>query len=174
MAKPLHAEHVTQNRDFRVTGVLYPAPEPVREALVKLYAVRDELRNTYMGKHFSLDGNLIGDIGEIIAQNAFGLTPLPNGGRLHDFKTRDGRLVQVKASQRARASKQVGLGLKKVGYQHLLVIELHPNGEFEVLFNGPGEYIEPMRRNKASAGLSRIQLRKCHAAVPPGEVIPFV
>ena len=111
---------------------------------------------------------MIGDIGEVIAEKIFDLEKLKEGERTHDFQARDKPplLVQVKATQKAKASKPVGLGLDKRAFDHLIVIEFDSDGYFEVLFNGPGVYVDEKRQGKKSASLSRKQLRETQLNVP--------
>ncbi|MBE35063.1 MAG: hypothetical protein CMI16_05830 [Opitutaceae bacterium] len=99
----------------------------------------------------------------------FGLKRLPEGEKAHDMNTPSGKLVQVKATQNAPEAKGVGLGLTKTSYDHLLVIEFDKNGVFEVLYNGPGSYIDEARAHKKSASLSRKQLRACQLKVPKAQ-----
>ena len=162
----------------------YRAPEPIPAALKVMYEQQAILRRAFpkhsptwkskLGKRdqeeeeygFALDGNLIGDIGEVIAEKFFGLNKLPGNSHRHDFeRLEDGLQVQVKTTQKAAASKQVGLGLEKKHFDYLLVFELERDGSFEVIFNGPGDAIEDKRKHKVSASLSRKQLRECQALV---------
>jgi hypothetical protein len=142
------------------------SPEPIAAALKDLYEAQAMLKSAFPEWPFSLDGKLIGDIGEVIAQKAFGLSRLPEGEKNHDMVTQEGLPVQVKATQKDRDSKPVGLGLKKTTFEHLIVIEFDREGLYEVLFNGPGSYIDEARSHKASASLSRRQLRELQKVVP--------
>jgi len=163
----------------------YRAPDPIPSVLKVIYEQQGILRRAFpkpaptrRGKRgkpkkeegeehgFALDGNLVGDIGEAIAERFFGLEKLPGNSQSHDFvRPEDGLQVQVKTTQKAAASKQVGLGLKKTPFKHLLVFELEKDGSFEVIFNGPGSVIDKKRENKESASLSRLQLRECQTRV---------
>jgi hypothetical protein len=142
------------------------APEPMPSVIQSLYAQQEVLRIAYPAYSFALDGNLIGDIGEAIAQIFFGLEKLPGNSQQHDMKRpEDGLLVQVKTTQKAANSKPVGLGLVKRTFDCLLVLELERDGSFEVLYNGPGSVIDEKRQNKTSSSLSRLQLRECQKLV---------
>jgi hypothetical protein len=114
---------------------------------------------------FALDGNLIGDIGEAIAICHFGLKKLNSGTKLHDLKTKSGKLVQVKATQHTVPGKGVGLGLIKRSFDHLIVIQLLERG-YEILYDGPGSYVDEARAHKKSASLSVGQLQKLNREVP--------
>jgi hypothetical protein len=47
-------------------------------------------------RKFTLDGHLVGSIGEVVAACAFGLTLYPSGTDTHDGESEDGRRVQIK------------------------------------------------------------------------------
>jgi hypothetical protein len=117
---------------------------------------------------FALDGNLVGDIGEAIAISDFKLKKLKPGTTLHDFKTKKGKLVQVKTTQQTAPGKGVGLGLIKRSFDHLLVLQLLERG-YEVLYNGPGKYVDKARAHKKSASQSVKQLKVLDSGVTKKE-----
>jgi hypothetical protein len=96
-------------------------PQLVRQ----LYEIVEELET-----HFP-DGHLVGSIGEVLAAYYYGLELLPASAETHDARTRDGRLVQIKATQRT----SIGLRSEPM---HLLVLRIHSNGQSEEVYNGPG------------------------------------
>jgi len=145
------------------------SPEPIPTALKNLYGAQAMLKSAFSEWPFSLDGNLIGDIGEVIALKVFKLSRLPRGKATHDLQAPDGKLVQVKATQKNKSYKIVGLGLKKETFDHLLVFELDQEGFYEILYNGPGSYIDKARKHKTSASLSRKQLRELQLGVSEHE-----
>ena len=147
------------------------APEPIPEALRLIYRAQRLLGNAF-NYRFTIDGKIVGEIGEAIAESVFGLTRLSSGTRDHGMRAPDKRLVQVKATQGAPASRGVGLGSSKRSFKHLIVIEIGREGYYEVLYNGPGRYIDAARKHKKSASLSRRQLRLCQARVPAKERLP--
>ncbi len=142
------------------------APHPIPAVLKVLYQQQAALKEAFPNHPFGLDGNLIGDMGEVIAEKAFGLVKLKSNSKTHDMeRPDDGALVQVKATQKAAAGKPVGLGVSKRSFDFLLVFELAKDGTFEVLYNGPGDIIDHKRSHKKSASLSRNQLRECQVLV---------
>ena len=63
-----------------------------------LLKITEELSKKY-NRGFTLDGKLVGDIGEVLAAEKYGLELLPNNTAVHDAKEKDTkRLVQVKSS----------------------------------------------------------------------------
>jgi hypothetical protein len=101
-------------------------------ALVKeLYSVVKRLEQIFPERRFTLDGHLVGSIGEVLAANAYGLELLPASAEGHDAKALDGTLVQIKATQ----VKSIALRSEP---EHLLVLRILPNGGTEEVYNGPG------------------------------------
>lgn len=105
--------------------------------ITELLAARTKLRAHYhaVGLNFTLDGNLVGDIGEAVANELFGLELGPKCGPGVDGVAPDGRTVQVKASGTGR-----GAVFRKVETEadHLLFFSF----DFEackgvVTYNGP-------------------------------------
>jgi hypothetical protein len=134
--------------------------QKIGPVLKRLYQARNELRAMFPDFKFTLDGNLIGDIGEAIAQHDFGFEKLPVGVRGHDFKTgmgRKRRLVQIKTTQAVKG--RVGLGVTMQTFDHLIVIQLTNEGGYGVLYDGPGTLIDEARSNRTTPSLSVNQLR---------------
>ncbi len=145
------------------------APKNLPARIKALYEAARAFGAEHPTHSFTIDGKIVGDIGEVIAMEVFGLIPLRGNSKDHDMKTVEGKLVQVKATFRKPASHAVGLGLTKRSFEHLLVIEFGDDGRYEVLFNGPGAYIDQARAHKASPSLSRAQLRACQMKVEAHE-----
>lgn len=102
------------------------------EKIRALYAIVNDLETAYPGRRFTLDGHMIGSIGEVIAAEAFGLDLLPNSTPEHDAIADDGRLVQIKATQRDRIA-------LNACPEHLLVLRIDGNGSWSVVYNGSGK-----------------------------------
>ncbi|MHA6643692.1 DUF6998 domain-containing protein [Mesorhizobium sp. A623] len=105
--------------------------------VTELVAARNKLREHYKtaGLRFTLDGNLVGDIGEAIAAEIFGITLVPGNGTGIDGHASDGRSVQVKTTGTGR-----GPVFRHVGTRadHLLFFDIDfENLKGNVIFNGP-------------------------------------
>lgn len=98
----------------------------------ELYSKVRELEKLFPDRKFTLDGHLVGSIGEVIAAHKYGLELLPASAEGHDALSSDRRLVQVKATQRDR----IGIRSKP---KHLIVLRLTDSGDVEEVFNGPGD-----------------------------------
>ena len=58
------------------------------QEIQQLLAITKQLRDNpkYQGRKFSLDGKLVGDIGEVLAAEKYGLELLPENAFKHDAK----------------------------------------------------------------------------------------
>lgn len=134
----------------------------IKELIADLYSARNKLKavDGNIGERwkFTLDGNLVGDIGEIIACYHFDLIPLGRGEKTHDAKTKDGKYVQIKATQ----GNDVGLGLEKRDFEYLIVIKIFEDGKYELIYNGPGAMIW---ENTKTLGISVNKLRTLNTKV---------
>lgn len=107
------------------------------EVVKKLVLARNELRYHYLtsGLKFTLDGNLVGDLGEAIAVEIFGITLSTAASEGWDGIATDGRTVQVKATGTRRGPVFRNTEMRA---DHLLFFDL----DFDllkgrVIFNGP-------------------------------------
>jgi hypothetical protein len=103
----------------------------VLDLVRQIQAVVNELEVMYPERRFTLDGHLIGSVGEVIASEYYGLELMPTGARCHDATCPDGRNVQIKLTQKNRVA---------INHEpdHLLVLKLTESGEIEEVYNGPG------------------------------------
>ena len=129
-------------------------------AVAALVAARNELREHYssIGLKFTLDGNLVGDIGEAIAAELFGIKLVAVGGTGFDGHAPDMRTVQVKATGTGRGPVFRNIETRA---DHLLFFDLdfdRSNGL--IVFNGP-EHLALARMPDAWIG---------QRPVPKGEI----
>ena len=104
----------------------------VEEKIRQLYQIVDELEAAYPEKHFTLDGILLGNLGEVYAAEKYGLKLLPEASKTHDGITTAGKYVQIKVTQ----GKQIGL------YEEpdcLLVLQVQRDGTFTEVYYGSGK-----------------------------------
>ena len=102
------------------------------DKIKELYKITNELENEYPGRKFTPDGHLVGSIGEVIVAENYGLELLPNSTEKHDAKTKDGKLVQIKATQ------VKGISIYSEP-DYLIVIEILRDGSWVEAYNGPGK-----------------------------------
>ena len=106
--------------------------QEIPQLITELYALVSRLEALFPGRRFTPDGHLVGSIGEVLAAHAYDLELLPSSYERHDAKAKNGRLVQIKATQ----VRSIGLSSQPI---HLLVIQIQRDGSFDEIYNGPGE-----------------------------------
>jgi hypothetical protein len=125
-------------------------------ALVKnLLETVKKLEELFPGRRFTLDGHLVGSLGEVLAAHRYNLELLRGSTEGHDAKAPDGRMVQIKATQRG----MVGLRSKP---DHLVVLQLSADGVSTEVFNGPGSLAwdaagKPQKNGQRQVSLSRLR-----------------
>lgn len=138
---------------------------PVIQIVAQLRELVGQLGELYPGRRFTLDGHLVGSIGEVLAAEQYGLVLLPASHKTHDAEAPDGRMVQIKLTQRS------GVGLSSCP-EHLLVHKLHSDGRHEEIYNGPGEpvweWCAPRVQKNGQAMISLTRLRNLMATLPDG------
>lgn len=106
----------------------------IAKAIRSLYEITNDLESRYPGRSFTPDGHLIGSIGEIYAAEHYGLKLFKASEKAHDGIAPDGRLVQVKDTQR----KRIGISERP---DYLIVLHIDERGDFEEIYNGSGKPI---------------------------------
>ncbi len=122
-----------------------------RTLIVELYKIVDELDAMFPGRRFTPDGHMVGSIGEAWAKWMFNLQLLRGSTERHDAKAKDGRLVQIKATQ----GNAVAIYDEP---QHLVVLKLSRKGTADVIYNGPGGPAWRRAGAKQKNGQRRISL----------------
>ena len=144
--------------------------EKIREALDLIFRGIGILQSEFANRRFTIDGRLVGDIGEIVAAAEFDVVLDEVGQAGHDGHTSDRRLVQIKATFKDKLTfgtvPELYLGFK-----------LYPNGRHDVIFNGPGEVIFNEYRHRQGIGLKLLsfpisRLRELSSTVPDKHRVP--
>lgn len=135
--------------------------EQVPHLVCELYEVVGKLETLFPERRFTLDGHLVGSIGEVLAAYHYQLELFAASTETHDAEAPDGRLVQIKTTQRD------SIALRSEP-EHLLVLRLLPDGEWEEVYNGPGDLVWPnvgKRQKNGQRAISCSKLRKLMANV---------
>lgn len=103
------------------------------------------------GRKFTLDGHLVGSIGEAVARERYNLILAPSSTETHDAVTQDGWAVQIKTTQ-------TGSMALSSEPDHLLVLFLSPSGELSEVYNGPGAPVWRKCGKVQKNGQARISL----------------
>lgn len=97
-----------------------------------LYAASEGLERLFPGRKFTLDGHLVGSVGEVAAAYMFDLELNAASTQGHDAISQDGRQVEIKLTQ----GKGVAIRHEP---EHLLVMHRPKGGPMRVVYNGPGD-----------------------------------
>lgn len=129
--------------------------ENVKDLIKKLYSVVSKMEEMYPGRHFTPDGHLVGSLGECIVANAYDLKLMPASNKGYDAITKCGLEVEIKATQK----KAVAFRSEP---QHVIVIKILPDGQFEEVYNGLGcrVYDTFKGKKKPSNGQFQISISK--------------
>lgn len=135
----------------------------------ELYELTGRLEAMYPGRHFTPDGHLVGSIGEVFAAERYGISLFRAGYETHDGKAPDGRLVQIKATQRSA----IGISSEP---DYLLVLSIDDKGQLAEVYNGPGRPVWQLvsGRKRPKTGqyqVSLARLRRLNESVLPEERI---
>lgn len=101
------------------------------EKIKELYRITQELEKVYPGRRFTPDGHLVGSIGEVIVAENYGLTLLPNSTKTHDAVSKDGKNIQIKATQKS----SISISSEP---EYLIAIKILSDGSWVEIYNGPG------------------------------------
>ena len=104
------------------------------DKIKELYKITNELESSYPGRKFTIDGHLVGSIGEVIVAEHYGLELLRNSTETHDAVSAKGKYIQIKATQINR----IAISSEP---DYLIVIKLFSDGTWEEVYNGPGTLV---------------------------------
>lgn len=142
----------------------------IQSALKRIFEGIEELREAFPHRRFTIDGRLVGDIGEVLAELLYDVQLDKVSGTRHDGVTSNGRLVQIKAS----FQDQLTFGKMP---EYLIGLKLNQDGSFEEVYNGPGAPIEARYGHRKNFGSKLLrfpmgEFRKLSQAVLELDRIP--
>ncbi|WFU34068.1 hypothetical protein QA635_06410 [Bradyrhizobium brasilense] len=142
----------------------------IKEALGLIFQGIGMLQTEFAHRQFTIDGRLVGDIGEIIAATEFDIELDDVSRAIHDGKMPDGRGVQIKATF------QDHLTFKTIPDLYL-GFKLFRDGTHEVIFNGPGRIIFDHYAGRAGIGEKLLRfpntvLKRLSADIPDSSRVP--
>jgi hypothetical protein len=126
-------------------------PLPVTD----LYRAVAKLEALYPSRKFTLDGHLVGSIGEVVAAEALGLTLHPMSCRGHDAYDANGD-VQIKMT----AGKSVAM---RASCLRLVVLRVVSPEEAEIVYDGPGAPAWECACKAGTNGQRAVSLKKLRA-----------
>jgi hypothetical protein len=124
-----------------------PTHEVIEDSLNKIFSGIRQLKEALPSKEFTIDGRLVGDIGEAIVQRDYNLSLYDGLAKDYDGETPCGKKVQIKATFKD------SLTFKKVS-DYYLGIKIYENGTYEEIFNGPGKVIAEMYKYREGFGVN--------------------
>lgn len=148
----------------------FQLPPVISDLILARNRLRDHYRTAALD--FTLDGNLIGDIGEAVAAELFGIRLSTRNGTGIDGHALDGRSVQVKATGTNRGP---AFRMVDTRAEHLLFLQFDlENLAGEVVFNGPEEVALTFLPASwiGQRSLTRAQIRRADAMVSEDKRLP--
>ena len=103
----------------------------IKNKVQKMVKIVSELEAEFPGRHFTLDGHLVGSVGEVMAAYYYGIELYKAAAEVHDGCI-GGREIQIKITQQD----DIVINEKP---QYLLVLYLTKKGDVYEVYNGPGE-----------------------------------
>jgi hypothetical protein len=129
----------------------------VQHIIATLYSAQNALRSLAPEYKWAGLGNLLGDYGEFVAVQSFGLEKAPAGSEGYDALLPDGKTVQVKANH---AAKQIGF---RGEADLMLVLHVTETGDFDVVYFGPFEPVLEKARRSERDNKNMISITKLKA-----------
>lgn len=143
----------------------------ITEGLRLIFQGIGHLEEAFPHRAFTIDGRLVGDVGEVIAALEYDVVLHDVSQAKHDAVTSDGRRnVQIKATFKD------SLTFRSVP-DYYLGFKLYPDGRHEEVFNGPGQIIFDRYAARKGVGVALLsfpiaELRKLSDKIEDDDRIP--
>lgn len=130
--------------------------EAIKHIIATVFSAQNALRTLAPDYKWAGMGNLLGDYGEFVCIEAYGLTKAPPGSDGYDALTPDGLKVQIKTNH---ASGTIGF---RGNADLMLVIYVGADGEFSEIYYGDFAIVQAnanysKRDNKSVITLSKLR-----------------
>jgi len=126
----------------------------VQHILATIFAAQKALKILAPDFMWAGLGNLLGDFGELVAIDRYGLTRAPQRSDSYDALTSDGKKVQIKTNY---ASSQIGF---RGEADLMLVIKVLETGEWEEVYYGDFNKVKELSRYSARDNKHMIAISK--------------
>jgi len=128
--------------------------QSIQHILASIFASQRALKLLAPEFNWAGLGNLLGDFGELVAIDHYGLKKAPRGSDGFDAITPDGKKVQIKTNY---AASQIGFrGVSEL----MLVVGVNNDGSWEELYFGPFEHVKAQARFSARDNKHMIAISK--------------
>lgn len=139
----------------------------------KLFEAMEDLQKNYPNKQFTLDGKLVGDIGEILVQENYNVKLYSKQEKQYDGYDSENRKIQIKATFKDALTFPCD---KKDVPDYYIGLKINRDGSFEEVYNGKGsdvwKLVENRKKTKNSTfRISLTALRKINVKVDPFDKI---
>jgi hypothetical protein len=126
-----------------------------RQLIEELLRITGELQKM-TNRPFTLDGHLVGSLGEVFAANAYGLTLEPPSKKACDARDKEGKRIEIKATFGSR----VAFRRHDVDCEpdHCLVLRLRQDADFDEVYNGPMQPIIEKLKVRALPSNGQLQI----------------
>ena len=144
----------------------------VSELIKKLFEISRQLEAVIPGRNFLPSGQQLGNLGEVLVAEAFGLNLCKAMTKGIDAHTDDGRMVQIKTI----TSRAAGVNLSKRRPSvntYLIAIQINPDGNFDVIYNGP-EIHAWLVRQSGKPFVSMGPFLRAAQAIPQDKQLPHI
>lgn len=122
-----------------------------KNALFLIFKGIELLHRKYPNREFTIDGRLVGDIGEILAAENYDIELDLKSQPKHDGTMIDGKRVQIKATFKDK------LTIKEIP-DYYLGLKINKDGTFEEIYNGPAKKIKEKFSKRSGFGNKLINL----------------
>ena len=130
----------------------YSKIESLKHNYKTIAAMISKMENNFPDRHFTMDGHLVGSIGECMAAYHYNIELAPSSQKNYDG-TKDGIEIQIKTTQK----NTVLISSKP---EHLIVLRLLEDGQVVEVFNGPGEIVWNETGKKDKHGYYHFTVKK--------------
>ena len=124
----------------------------VKIQVQKMIEIVKELETEFPGRHFTLDGHLVGSIGEVMAAYYYGIELYTASTEIHDGEV-DGKKVQIKITQQDNI-------VIRYEPDYLIVLYLNKNGNIYEVYNGKGKIPWESSSKRDSNGNRHMRVNK--------------
>ncbi|MEQ8288724.1 MAG: hypothetical protein RIB78_03260 [Gammaproteobacteria bacterium] len=144
----------------------------IHQAVKEMLQIVDNLMECYPKKKFTLDGRLVGDLGEILVEEDYALELYDTLEKHHDGETPDGKKVQIKTTMK----RSLTFPADHIP-DYYIGIKVDTNGKYTEIFNGPGHIASKAIQNRKAPknnlhSISLTALKKLNTEVPDRARIP--
>lgn len=124
----------------------------VKLQIQKLVSIVYELESDFPGRHFTLDGHLVGSIGEVMAAYYYGIQLYTASTMVHDGEI-DGKQVQIKIAQQDNIV---------ISHEpdYLIVLYLNRSGDIYEVYNGTGRLAWESASKRDSHNYRHLRINK--------------